>query len=657
MTLPKLRFSWTAARIDGARWRLGLFCLYDAHAKSAGRIRAWRLLISLRGLFAWLSLLVVAGYFSGAGALLWWLHKQPHNTVTYADLVWPPNWARFQQKRGHAMIAEGLDDFNDHKWAEGGMSLRVGLERSPNEPEARLQLAGFYVAINQRPLAKKILTDELAYGYPGADYVKRMCALAADSEDYEWWLATCDTVLNQLAGKPGLVDERNTILLQKMTALMAAGREEEVIRLVDAQGEGHSEMFDEFKVLALLKAGRSSDAVAFLEAWRKRGGVNLRALRLQVRAFREAGKLSDMDHALAELHALTPTRPLPYSYGVVQNLLAGRRTEANQGGEDFLRRFGSSRSVLFVLAEALAEIDEQPMLERLVSYARQQGFALEPFERALVRVFIDKGDWSQARELIAEIRSADQALQPELEFWYGLMECLCNAAIDPSDGTQSSLINFVRNRRLPLKLDRQLIERMRHAGRLETADDLITFAQGSYPENISLKTSRDEVDKELAALHPLRQPSVLPKAQVAVSTPQPLPEPPREVLREDIFFSRLAELKKTGDFSAALKQIQDLRQAQPDWLSMREDEIETEEIRLNGRLGDMAALHLAAGFYLNGDAKHSLKAAALARELYEAGCKEEAILLAKDILRKIPDYPPAKRMLAEWERKPAPAKP
>ncbi len=659
MALPKVKFSWRTSEITGGAWRGGLFCFYDARAASAGRLRAWRLAISLRGLLLWLMALAVVAYFSGAGVLWAWLHRRPYNQVTYADLVLPTHWPQLQHKRGQAQIDAGLADFKNHKWREGEMKLRVGLGRAPGDTNARVELARFYVAINQRSQAKAVLTAGLACGYPGSDYLRQICTLAADAEDYDWWIQTCDTVLKQLPASSGRGVERQEAVLQKMAALMAANRPDEVLKLVDAQDDKGGPMVDEFKVLALIKAGRPAEAVDFLAVWRKRSGSSPQVVRLQVRAFREAGRLADMEQAIEELRAYSPAVPQPYIYGIIQQSLAGRWLRAEVGVDDFLLRFGSNPRTLFALAEPLVEIGDQRVLEKLVAHARQQGFNPEPFQNAQLKVLLNKDDWPHARVLLTELRSKSKAVSPEQAFWYELVDRLCNAAVDPGEGTQSSLIDFVRDKRLPLKIDKELINGLRRAGRPATARALITFAQGNYSENDTLKTWRDELDKELAVVVAPLPEVVLPRIAVAKAAGAAAvePTPAREEVTEDVFFKQLAESEKAGDFDGALKQIQAMRDDRPTWLVVREDDIEVEEIRINGRVGDLAALHLASSLYINGDSKRSLKTAGLARELYAAGCKDAAILLAKELLKKVPNYPHAKRMLAEWEPKPAAVRP
>jgi hypothetical protein len=648
MAFPKIKLVWGSTRVLQANWRLGLFGFYERN--SAARGRSTGLAISLRGALVWLGVLLVAAYFAGAGVIWFWLERRPYNFVTYADLVLPTRWAEVTKLRGQGAIAEGVDDFKNHKWREGMMRLSAGLSRYPQDSKARLALAHVYLAVNQRKQAKTLLTDGFAPGYPGHAYVREVCGLAADSEDYDWFIATCDTAMGQLAALPGRTAERRDILQQKLAALLAAGRADEVLRLVAAEPENGRAVFREFNVLALLACARPAEAVAALETWRKERGLDPQVARLQIRAFREAGRFDDMERSIEELRAFAPTDAQPYIYGIIQRFLAGRRTEADRGLDNFLLRFGGSPEVVRLLAAPLAEINEQAPIERLMAHARDQGFDLTPFRQALLRVRLHQGDWVAAWDVFNDIKASLKTSEPGPTAWAELMGRMIKAALDPSEGAQSRLTDFVRERQLPLKTDRELITVLRRAGRPATARTLITFAQGVYPENATLETWRKELDRELAAAQVVEQaakPVVSSKAATAPSAPAGT-VPAREEISETIFFKRLAEAEKAGNFEGELRQILELRLARPDWLAARQEEILGEEIRLNGRVGDLPALHLAASLYLNGDKNRAMRVVRLARELHAAGCKEAAMLLAQELLRKIPNYPPAKRLLAEW---------
>ena len=197
MAIPKIKLIWGASRVLQANWRLGLFGFYERNSPLAGRSTG--LAISVRGTLAWAGVLAVATYLAGAGVIWCWLDRRPYNFVTYADLVLPTRWADVTKLRGQAAIAEGLDDFKNHKWREGMMRLTAGLARYPQDGKARLALARVYLGVNQRKQAKTLLTDGFAPGYPGEAYVREVCRQAADSEDYDWFVATCDTAMAQLA--------------------------------------------------------------------------------------------------------------------------------------------------------------------------------------------------------------------------------------------------------------------------------------------------------------------------------------------------------------------------------------------------------------------------------------------------------------------------
>ncbi len=614
-------------------------------------MRSNELLISLRGLFAWLGMLTLVAYFMGAGMLWLVLDRRPYNFVAYKDLVLPSHWSRIQKLRGQAYISEGLDDLRKHKWREGAMKLQLGVNRYPEATKARIELASFYVAANQRKQAKQLLRDAFDFGYPGRAYVRHVCTLAADSEDYDWWISTCNVALAQLSYTLGQTAEYQEIMQQKLSALMAAGRTGEVLRLVDADKGSDRAFFKEFKVLALLKEGRTQEAVAFLQNWREIAGLDPQVLRLQVRAFRETGRLDEMDKAIDQLRALDPADPHPYIYGITQRYLAGRRKDADQSIEQFLLRFGGSPEAVATLVSPLAEISALPQIERLIDHAREQGFALEPYRLARIKVLLDASDWAGALEDLNTLKDSLKTPDLATTLWIELMGRLIKAAINPSEGVQSHLIDFVSKRQLSFKTDREFVDILRRAGRPATARLLVVYAQNVYPENRTLKGWRDEIDAELAKTEVAAQTQKIKLFSVRAPAPAVVPQPVivHEELSADVFFKRLVEFDQKKDFGAGLRQILDLRLAKPSWFRGREDDIQYEEIRFNGRIGDMLAFRMVVNEYFNGSRDRAAHGIVLARDLYANNCKEAARLLLKEVLRKTPDYPPAKRLLSAWE--------
>ncbi len=648
MALPKLKLCWNGSRVE-ADWYFGLFGIYT-RGSEGGRLRG--VIISGRGLLAWLGGVAFVAYFTGAAALWFWLDRRPYNYVTYADLILPTRWSGIQALRGQALVAEGMDDIKAREWGAGLAKLRTGIARNPDEIEGRLVLAEIFVALKARNQAIAIYDGGLAKKYPGIKYVEAMVKSAAQSEDYEWLIRTCDRALDLVAGKVDLAADRKWLIQQKLSALLALDRTDEALALAEIEGESGSPAINEFRVLALLKAGKPAEAVSFLDAWSQRIGSrrDTQVVRLQVRAYREAGDATRMDEALATLRALNPTDPRPYVYGIVQWLLAGRRADASSAFDSFVLRFGSNPEYLQMLAAPLAEIAELSLLEQVGAYARQQGFALEPFQRFLVQSLLGKGEWESAASVLAEMRSSTKALADE-DVWREVVHAQIQAALDASDGAQSNLIAIVRGRQFAVGFYKGMIASMRKAGRPETAREIITYAQGLYPQNPEIEAARRALDSELAMAASASKAAITPKRAVSVAA-NPVAAP-REEIAEAEFMAGLDELTKAGDYAGALSYVREIRFAKPVWLGAREVELSRNEVRLSGRVGDMLALRSAVRRYNTGDRLRSAQIIEIARELYGVERKEEAVFLLKELLAKTPDYAVAQRLLAEWTPPPA----
>lgn len=664
MALPKIRLCWKRSRVE-ADWHLGLFG-FTVQTRSSGH-RTHGLAITMCGLLAWLAGLAVVAYFTGAAALWFWLDRRPYNYVTYADLIVPTRWHSIEGLRGKALIAEGKDDIKARKWGAGLQKLRVGIARYPEEIEGRLLLAEIFVAMKARKQAIEIYDGGLATRYPGRSYIETMIKSAAQSENFDWWVRTCDRALLLLKGKPGSDEDRRWLIQQKLTALLAADRAPEALALAEAEGETGNAQISEFRVLALLKEKKAAEALDSLNTWQARidGRADPQIIRLRARAYREAGALPSMDRALEELRSMAPTDPRPYVYGIVQRLLAGRRAEADAAFDSFMFRFGSTPQYLLLLAAPLAEIAESSMLERLADAASQQGLELEPFRRFLVQALIAKGEWAAAATVVKQIEEAPKKTEGAAA-WYELMSAQIQAALDPSEAAQSNLVALVRGRQFALTLYKDLIANLRRAGRPATAREVVTYAQGIYPQNVVIDTWRKELDAEISAASSAAEAArpkpvavVLPprpaSATASAVTKPPAPVAPRIELSEAGYAAKRDAAVKLGDYAGALQAVRDARLAKPEWLETRQNELSRDEIRFSARAGDLVSLRSAARLYINGDRARSAGAVEIARELQAAGKTDEAIFLLKELLAKVPDFPVAKRLIDEWTPKPAPA--
>ncbi len=628
--IRKVKFVWgSTARYPDYR-SLGLW-LVDARTTDA-RIKG--VVVNVRALLWWAVALVAVVYV--AGTMQWYAiqRRRVHCSVTRADaLLLPLRWAQVREKTGRDMIAQGLDDLRAHRWGEGQLELRTGLARAPHDPRARLELAQIYVISGRRPFALTLLTEDLAYGYPGRAFLEGLFRIANDGEDFAVTLAACDRFLPHVPA-----GDRTWLLTEKLRALLAAGRDTEVIAQADAEGEAAVGDVREARVLALLHLGRRAEALAFLGTWLSRPGANrVQVLRLKAQALREAGRIEEMDTTLAELCALAPDEPRLAVYALVQQMRAGRTAEATARLDDYLWRFGAMAANLSLAAAELGEIDALPLVRRCEEEAEAHGFPAQPFLQLLLDAQVAAGDWVAAARTVARLAPLTDHAAPADRFYFVWMQHLV-AATGPDDGLRVSLLESIRDRPLPLRLFRRTAEAMLMARRAETASAVCAIALRLYPHS--------------AALHEIdRRAQVLAATQVPVTTVVVAPVEP--VPAEEEFFRQVETLTTAGRWEEAADLVRKVRAFKPAWVTRREAAVLDWDLRIALKQDDVPELLSAARLYLNGSRVRADRVLALATETRRNGATEHATLLLNEVLRRLPDYAPAQELRTQWQPKAA----
>lgn len=620
----RLKIHWGASKTTPGKWYLGLIGRYERKSGGGRRRRGWA--VSLRGVVCWAAFGAVSAWFGGAGYV--WLQqtRQAHNEVTYTDvLLYPLRKDEIQAKRGRAMIAAGRDALEAGDSRGGFMLLRLGLERYPHDAEARLLVARFFLASRLRTHAQATLMPGLDHGWPGREYLEGTLEIVRGGEDFELAMEICDRALTLHDPAVHSAEDRRWLLGQRVRAALSAGENEAALAYVDAHADELGlATANEARLLALFALKRTDEAVALVERWREAEGSNQQVLRLAARAYREAGRLSEMDGVLEELRRLAPADPRVRVYAIVQTLLAGREAEGRALIDDYIFRFGGQARNFTVLATPLAEIGRLPELDLVIAAARERGFRDAEFGQARLRLLVSARRWREVRAQIEAIRvepvraGAPASASVLLDYY----DAMAAALLDPARGAQSSFVDKVRPLQLSLAAYRQAIGFFRDAGHPETAREVVTFAEGVFPQSVFLETTRRELDAELSL------------AAAAAQPEQVVMDP--TLADQALFFAALDEAGKQKTPATGLVLIRDLRRARPGWLEGEQEAVTRAELGLHSRGDDLVALQGVARVYLNGDQQRIDHVAALASDLFEGGRKEEARLLLDEILRRTP---------------------
>lgn len=614
------------------QWWFGLWG-FRRRETQRGRVD---LILSGRGLLLWSAGAVVAAY---VGAVTVWYNVQTsrrYSFVTYSDaLLLPLRRAEIREAQGRAMIEEGLDDLENKRWLDAAMKLRSGLERAPHHWRARLALARFNVMINQRAKALQLLTEDLAYGYPGREYLEFLFGLCSRGEDYDRIIGVCDRY-------QALARTDETWLKRaRLQALLDAGRAADVLKIVAAEGAAADDALREAQVLALIHQNRRDEAARILAEWRQRPDARLgQVLKLQVRVDRMQGHFDAMDRDQAELQRLAPGEPQNYLGGVIENLAAGREAEAARALDGYFLRFSSSADNLLLMAMALMKTPSLPLLRLCVEEAAAHGFVDLRFRLLLAQRQMELGDLTGARTALAALEPLVKNAGPVDAGVYRWLRSTVAAALQPDAGLQSEIAEQFHGGTMAISVHRQTAETLFAAGRVETAARILEYARVSYPDNVVL----EEMRKRVAAAVVTAQAR---NAALAAPATQPL-----KVARENVFFDQLEAAAQADRWSEAGQQVRDLRLAKPDWLGRREADLMEWEMRIAAHASDTPALIGTARLFLNGDGQRAERVLRFAVELRSDGSKEMAAILLREVLAKSPDFKPALRLREAWTPKP-----
>ncbi len=633
-----IKLLWGGAEVVRGHWHFGLVGIYDRQQGKRGD----GLAISVRGLLLWSLALALVAYLGGTLVLASFWQRNPYALLTYQDaLLYPLRRAEVAQKKGRAFIAEGSELCKIGKWQDGARLLTRGLQLDPRDLRARLTLAQFYVAMNQRAIALETLNNGLTVDFPGRPYLAKLFEVAEQSEDFDCVIVAVDRYLPMSREAVSQADRR-WLSAKKFTAMLSAQKPTEALAFAEKEGPG--EMSNEHRVLALLELRRGKDAMAFLDEWGIQPGADRQQIiRLKARASRESGEYEKLERLLAELRSLTPGDPRTAVYAIVQSAMAGRDESARVAMDDFFFRYGGVPANVTMLAEPLAEIGQRALLERCATVAAEQGRPMQPFRVLLVQAMVQRGEWEDAAAELAKLYpTAGRVPALAEKVWLEWMQALIDAASTPRESAQTALMSLLRDRPWLHKVFRTTISALRRAGRRETTRDVIAVAIGAFPASAWLRTQQQEVTRELAE-----------SAKKQSGGLEGGPAMPREN-NEKEFFKQLDDLlqERAWDRAQALVRAQRNLRPTADWFEARDAEVRLADVRIGQGQGDVPAMLAAARIYLAGNTERARRMTDVAQEFFKGGDRSGALALIELVVRSAPDFAPAQKLVQEWKSRP-----
>mgnify|MGYP000588188502 CR=1 FL=1 len=313
-----------------------------------------------------LVLVVGAGSWPLLSLGAWWFvkYRRDFPAVKYVDLLWPGRWPHYRVNQGNYYIAQSEPLLRQGQYSLAAHKLRVGVKKSPANPQGRTLLARVYLAYRRPDLAKEVLLDGLAHLPGDRAYLQTTLAFLLELQE--------DAKLLEITG--GLLAGQTDPAVRPLLAIFAA------------TAAYHRGNYDEAEViLARHRLGDSADGAVLQAriAW-ERGFPELALLRLKghlalhsshdgARAlladyYRSLGRTSEWESTLVERVAGDPLAPAPRVAYLQLHWRRGDQARFERETAAFLQQFGSDPAALLLLADFAANAG-QPALARRVQRA------------------------------------------------------------------------------------------------------------------------------------------------------------------------------------------------------------------------------------------------------------------------------------------------
>lgn len=585
--------------------------------------------------------LVVGGYLGAVTALHWWWGRQPEARVRWADIALAPvRWEAFRRTRGEVSIAVGLKQLEQGNISGAAFNLRAGLSRSPHNIPARIALARLHMP---RPSeAIRLLDTGLELDPDQPDLLRAVFATYELSDAATAALARAKTLLDS-ARRPALAPEvRRAILIAQASFLAKTARYEEALASLP-EADLSDKTVDavravRMRISLLSRLGRHDQARQMLEQARRQqpseGDVDLE-LEIAVAAGDESAVLSAVRRMKVERP--TQVQPLLAEFEAWHKLK--RASRYGEAERQIYAQFGATDRAMQEFGMLLVRLELADTLQRVQVNAQARGLSPFAFEVDQTELALRQGNFAEALRGLQRWEGSLASLDAVQRQVPALIARLARACALGSPETITSLhTHLEKNPALvtPLRC-RWVVERLEAAGRYAAAGPVLTLALERFPLSDSLQQQNQSVSLMLAREKPAEQtrPEEKPVEAVPTSAAQAL-----LVLDQQI---------AAGKYSAASEQLQQWRQARPEWLADAERELAVRELHVELLTQDPWLARFAVRKHLEkyrrGDA--AVRLVELAMALRVAGKTSEADIVSSEVAEMRGNLPAVAEALAK----------
>lgn len=469
-----------------------------------------------------LAALAVCGWLATAGGLWMFVkYQRGYAAVSYLDLIFYPLRAQhYRTGLGRHYLARGHAELEAKNYLNGYRWLRAGLDRVPDDVEARRQVAELQVQFGQAELALKTLTAGPSLAKADLGYLRVLFALLFETHNDDRALAIAGTIL---PAKPDAILTHQFIALQSATAHFNKGDYDHAENLLHEWRLTDSLEGEILLAKCDWERGYPELALARLEnelpRFHQRDELYLQLERLH----RALGNTAEARRVSLLRQFNDPASPGPRI-----DLLSGYNATGDRVAEirelaAYVADFKSDPKALLLLAEFSVNTAQPTLASQVRDLAATQKFALTPFNLARIQAALADKDYRAADMLAGTALREDRKDNPTYTATLQVQRAVALFGLNETTDAKLTLAAFLNQSHLRGADARLLAKQLRLLGAVGAARDVLERAWLLEPLNQSALTELIRLDIEFVNRPMLAQ--NLPKLLQAM-------KPSRELLQE-----------------------------------------------------------------------------------------------------------------------------
>lgn len=351
--------------------------------------------------------------WAGTATAVWaYLHWGRNlSRVNWFDVSLPHRWPGIGTAIGEKYFEDAALAVQQRDFSRALLLYRIGLARSPRNPQARLALAELYAAARHPELAKPILIDGIGLLSDDRRYLEAALRFLLDRQWDQELAAACDTLL----ARPPNRTNRSLVGLYAATVAHLRGdydRAENLLRAHDIartpEGMLLLAQIDRdrgFPDLALL---RLSDLV-------QTGAATDQVYVLIGQILRSLGRSRELELNAAQRLAHSPLSFAPRLAFLQLHHDRGRSDALAREIESYFSHFAGDRSALLALADFAATTARPTLVQRVEQHFLACGWPVDALPLLAAEAHLAAADPSRALGLLttsAQTATTDPRLAP-----------------------------------------------------------------------------------------------------------------------------------------------------------------------------------------------------------------------------------------------------